>query len=590
MDRQTNLSFKFIHPQKGMSFVEVLVATAIIALVFGGLYTGVQSMLQVIGTSKAKAGATALTIEQLEYIRSLPYDDVGTLGGVPTGLIQPTSTTTLNGITYYGRTLVEYVDDEADGFGGDDENGILADYKRVKVEYSWTEPGATSSLSMVTNIVPIGIETTEGGGTIKVNVFDASAMPVLGAAVRFENNTGTTSIDTVRYTNADGVAYLAGAPALANYEISVSKSGYSVDGTYLPDASNPNPVTPPIAVVESAVSTMNFQIDLLSDFYIETVGVPTENSFADSFDNDSQVESYINTVRTSSNIQLASASSSYVASGQIISATTSPSSLDSWYALNFNGTVATGTELTVSVLYDTGAGLALVPDVDLPGNSTGFASGGVDLQSLDTTTYNTLALRADLSTEDTDFSPILHDWSLDYIEAQSPIANVPIYVRGNKTIGTDGSGNPVYKYETGTNTDGSGELDLIDVEYDTYTVELNTGSYRVVESCPISPVNLGPNSSQTLTLTLDSPVTNQLRVYVSNTSGDALSGATVSLTNTGIDETDQTSLCGQSTFDSGLYGGTDYTVTVSKSGYTTEVINNVTVNSTSTLSVSLTSS
>src|SRR5688572_440861 len=129
------------HCSRGMSFVEVVVTTAIVTLVFGGLMASFQVSISLIGRSKAEAGALALASERLEYIRSLSYDDVGTVGGIPEGAIPQTASSTLNGVSYDERVLVQYVDAEEDGSGSDDINGILADYKQVKVEYRWDARG-----------------------------------------------------------------------------------------------------------------------------------------------------------------------------------------------------------------------------------------------------------------------------------------------------------------------------------------------------------------------------------------------------------------------------------------------------------------
>jgi len=73
----------------------------------------------------------------MEYFRSLPYNDVGVIAGFPAGTIPQNSTLNLNGINFSERVLVEYVDDDADGSTGADTNGIILDYKQIKLEYEW---------------------------------------------------------------------------------------------------------------------------------------------------------------------------------------------------------------------------------------------------------------------------------------------------------------------------------------------------------------------------------------------------------------------------------------------------------------------
>jgi len=63
---------------KGMTLVEVLVAIGLLALVFGALIVVFETITTLIGGAKAQAGAIALANREMEYIRSLSYDKVGT--------------------------------------------------------------------------------------------------------------------------------------------------------------------------------------------------------------------------------------------------------------------------------------------------------------------------------------------------------------------------------------------------------------------------------------------------------------------------------------------------------------------------------
>jgi len=572
---------------RGFSLVEVLVTAAIVALVFGGLFGAVNGMIILISSSKAKAGATALAVERVEYIRSLPYNDVGTISGVPPGLIPQNATSTLNGITYSERVLVEYVDDVTDGFGAADTNGILADYKRVKIELSWQSRNASSSISLVTSIMPVGIESTVGGGTIRVKVFDTTTAPVANAMVRFYNDSTTSTIDTIRYTNTEGIAYLAGAPAAANYQITASKSGYSTDGTVMATTSNPNPTTQPIAVIESTVSTMNFQIDYLSALTIETVGLPTTDTFTDSFVDDLLVALYASTTRTSDAVELEYFGSAYVASGTVVSATASPTILQQWDTLDFTASTSAATSVKVFVYYEAGGIQALIPDGDLPGNSIGFSSGPVILSGLDIGVYDTLALAALLTTTDTSQTPSLNDWTISYIESQAPIANVDFILNGTKAIGANGI-TPIYKTLVSTMTDGSGMYAIPQIEWDAYTLTITDSSYRVAEFCSSNPLSLAPNTARTLTAVLHGGTGAHLRVTVVDGTGQAIPSASVELDKTlgGYSVTQQTSLCGQTAFYSGgLSIANDYLVTVSAAGFTTSVFTDFGVTSTSTLNV-----
>ncbi len=584
---QKNAKHFFAPASRGFSFIEVIVSVAIFALVFGGLFGAFQLMATLLGKAKAQAGATALMTERMEYIRSLPYNSIGTDGGVPSGAIPQTSTTTLNGVTYNERVLIQYIDDPADGIGSADSNGILADYKQIKVEYRWSLRNKSYTVSLVSNIVPPGIESTTGGGTIKVNVFDASVTPVAGASVRFVNASTSPAIDTIRYTDLTGVVFLSGAPAASGYEITVTDTGFSTDGTYTASSTNPNPTTPPVSVLESQVSTMNFQIDKVSDLTIQTVLPPTYASFTDTFSDSSLIATTSSTTVSGGTVQLIQTLGVYDNTGFVQATTTEPTSISAWYALEFSASTSASTTVRVSLMYDNAGTMTLVPDSVLAGNSIGFTTSPIDISGVDVATYPALALYSTLDTTDTAYTPVLHDWTLTYITIQTPVSGVGLSLQGSKSIGTDASSQPVLKYTASGVSDSNGIWEQSNIEWDVYTVEVTSAGYNVQEICPYSPYSLEPDTAKTMKVTLGSATAQFLRVYTTQTDGTPIPNATVLLENTGISQTNVTSLCGQTYFNSGLYADADYTVTVSAPGYTTSVTTGVTVNATSTLTVIL---
>ncbi|MFT5036630.1 MAG: prepilin-type N-terminal cleavage/methylation domain-containing protein [Candidatus Azotimanducaceae bacterium] len=571
---------------RGFSLVEIIVTSAIISLVFGGLLLSVKFALEVLGRSKASAGALTLANERMEFVHSLAYDNVGTIGSPPYGLIPQNSTTTLNGIEYAERVLVTYIDDVSDGCGSaDDEcgggivadtNAIIDDYKLVKIEYTWSIKGKGDALSLISNIVPVGIESTTGGGTIRVNVFDATVNPVETASVHFVNNTLPTTTDTIRFTNNAGVAFLSGAPAGANYEITVTKAGYSVDGTYAATTSNPAPSTLPVAVATSTVSTMTFFVDETSDMLIRTINPVVTSSFEDVFDTSLQLIATSSTVVTGGLLQLEDTLGVYELTGTAQSTSTTPVTILEWETLYFDATVSALTTVQAFVYYDNAGTMTLVPASDLSGNDTGFISSPIDISGLSVGTYPTLGVGATLTTIDTIETPTVDSWGLTYVVSEAVIPSVDFRLYGAKTIGVNGT-TPVYKYDQTLATDASGEIALTDLEYDIYDIELITGDYNIAQSCGALPFALNPNLSEELTLTLVPASSEALRVLVTEADATPIAGATVRLEIAGIDQSSPTSLCGQTFFNSGLYASSSYSVTVSKPGYTTEVETEVSV-------------
>lgn len=561
--------------QGGFSFVELIVTSAIAALVFGGLFASYETIISTIRESRLKANALALATERIEYIRSLPYALVGTVSGVPSGALPQTSTRMLNGSVYYERILISYVDDDADGLAGADTNAITSDYKLVKVEYSWASESGTSTIFHTTNIVPRGIETTAGGGTIRVNVFDATAQPVSGAEVRFVNTTGTSSIDTTRYTGVLGEAYLSGAPAGGGYQIYVTKSSYSSDGTYLATTSNPNPNPPVVSVLESQVSTMNFQIDEVGQLTIETREPPTYDSFEDQFGDDSQLAATSSVEVAASALTLSGAPGSYPSSGTASSVFVAPPTLYSWEEIDSAVDLPAGTTIRVFVYHDS-ASPTLVPDSDLPGNSAGFTTNPIDLSELDADTYPELAVGFQLETADNNVTPSVLEWELTYVADRAPIAGIPVVVELNKIIGADGAGYPVLKYSNTVTTNGSGEYDLNDMEWGTYTVNENSASYIASEVCPYAPYTLLPGTQEDIIVTLVPAALATMRVYVSDASGDPVPDATLTFSSGGYSDTQDSSRCGQVLFTTPAPGDA-YDLTITKPSYASQNLSGITV-------------
>ena len=574
-------------PQRGFSFVEVLVTAAIVALVFGGLFAAVQSMVFLINDSKAKAGATALATERLEFIRSFEYDAVGTDGGVPAGTIPQYRTVTINDLPYQERVLIEYVDDPADGFGGADTNGILADFKRIKVEYSWMSRSGTSSVALVSTVVPQGIESTAGGGTIRVYVNDANVQPIAGASVRFVNDTGTSSIDTTRFTDATGVAYLGGAPALSDYEIYVSRAGYSNDGTAVATGTLSSPSQPVVSVVESAITTQYFQIDEVSDLTITTAASPTYGTFDDTFTDTTGIATTSTTTVVSDSYVLAGGAGSYPATGTVQSVAITPSPLESWYSLNVSASTSASTSVFVQLFEPVGtSSLIVIPDTDLPGNSSGFTTMPLDITALDATTYPELVVRATLTSRDANFTPTLHDWTVTHIATQPVLSGITMQATGAKVLGLDAVGAAIYKNVFSDGTDGSGQWELDDIEYDAYTVSVTDPTYDVLEVCPDDQITLAPGTAETVSFTIGSVAGSRLLVRVTDVGDTPIADATVRVQQGGYDQTQVTSLCGQTFFSGGLTAGTS-TVTITKSGYTPYTELDVPVHSSSSIDLQI---
>lgn len=210
--------------QKGSSLIDIIIGVSIMVIVFVSIFSVFKLSIDLVSNSKAKVGALALANEQLEFLRSLSYDDVGTIGGIPFGNIPQEETIVLNQVTYTRRTFIQYIDDSKDGLNEDDENNITADYKLVKVEVKWVLNNKERKFSLVSNIVPKGVETLEGGGLLTINIMNAFGAPVVEAEVNIKNNNTNPSINMTTFTGVSGKVSFPGAPESSGYEIIVEKS------------------------------------------------------------------------------------------------------------------------------------------------------------------------------------------------------------------------------------------------------------------------------------------------------------------------------------------------------------------------------
>jgi type II secretory pathway pseudopilin PulG len=556
----------------GFSLVEVLVVSTIMLIVFGGLLISFKYSLELISHSRAKLTALTVANDTMEYVRSLSYTSVGTVSGIPSGSLPQVSTTTLNGILFTKSVLIEYVDDDADGLGLSDTNSITTDYKRVKIAISWTIKNDTQEVFLVSNIIPRSIETSVGGGTLRVNVFDAAVTPLPGATVRLVNNTVLPHIDITRTTDSSGIALFGGAPAGPDYEITVTGSGYSVDKTYMATTSLPNPSTQPVAVSEADISTMNFFIDRTSTLKIEVLSDKTEGKYTDTFVDLSQTATSSGVAISGGNLQLFGTPGAYVAAGTAYSNQISPSPLADWDYLSGYTSTPAGTSVRIQLFTGTST-YSLIPDTDLPGNSTGFSGEVVDISMLSTVTYSSLVVGVTLNSGANTLTPTLNSLAVGYTESKSALAGSQLSIRGGKVIGTDSDTMPIYKNSFIKTTSATGTISLPDTEWDIYRA--SAVGYDISSLCPVDALDMQPNTNINAEMILRPDTTNTLRVVVTK-SGDPVPGAVVSLSRPGFLDVKSVGACGQ-VFFSGLNSSTEYSIQVVADGYSDITVTDINI-------------
>lgn len=155
------------------------------------------------------------------------------------------------------------------------------------------------------------------------------------------------------------------------------------------------------------------------------------------------------------------------------------------------------------------------------------------------------------------------------ISAGAPIPLIPFTFRGSKTIGTNAGGLPVYKYSEDLSTDENGIIEIADIEWDAYWLDVSatTTGYDIAYISPPDPINILPGTTPSVSIGLTTDTAHTFRVTVVDASNIPLSGASVRLAGSGYDTTITTPTHGQAFF-SGLLAGS-YSLSVSKNGYAT---------------------
>jgi len=258
--------------KSGQSLIGVIIAIGIFVILSQAVVTLAFSAYDLISFTRARISARHIAIESIETIRNVSYNNVGTIGGIPSGIFPQEQQIQRNGQIYTIRTNIIYVDDPFDGTAPDDI--LPTDYKRVKIEVSWggIRPSSFNEVSLVTDIAPRGVETMQGGGTISILVFDSLGKPIPQAEVRIVAQEVNPPVNATYYTNSSGRLILPGAPICSScYQISVTKTGMSTDRTYS-TSEIANPTKPHITVIESQLTEVSFSIDLFARLNISTRG------------------------------------------------------------------------------------------------------------------------------------------------------------------------------------------------------------------------------------------------------------------------------------------------------------------------------
>ncbi|MCK9379183.1 MAG: prepilin-type N-terminal cleavage/methylation domain-containing protein [Candidatus Moranbacteria bacterium] len=268
-----------IRNRRAFTLIEALVVLFIVSIILTTFYAVFTSGTRYIIDSKNRLGATSLANQKMEVIRNISYADIGTTSGVPQGVLEADYRENVNAVNYHVKIDVSYVDDPFDSTI-DLSDVVPTDYKVARVTILWGEESASQRVYLVSNFVPPGVETSAGGGTLRINVIDTPAVGLSNVAVNISSADNGINISTV--TDSSGTVLRPGMPAGDDYVVSVSKADYeSVTTLPVSPDSNFDPVADQNAlVIEGSLNIKSIVIDLTADIKIITED-PFGNSIAD---------------------------------------------------------------------------------------------------------------------------------------------------------------------------------------------------------------------------------------------------------------------------------------------------------------------
>ena len=256
---------------RGLSYIETIISVAIFAAVSLMLYTTYSRVLIVARAAQARVNASALADEQFEIARNLPFSLVGTVGGIPPGVMQHVQLLTKGGMIFIATTTVRNIDQPFDGTAGGAPNDLSpADNKLVEIDINCISCVRFRPLMLTTWVGPLNLEGSSTNGALFVKVIDAAGFAVQNAGVYIAAST-TPPVNISDVTDASGMLQVIDAPpANQAYRISVSKSGYSSEQTYGAPTTT-NPVKPHATIAAQTVTQLTFAIDRTANLDFSTV-------------------------------------------------------------------------------------------------------------------------------------------------------------------------------------------------------------------------------------------------------------------------------------------------------------------------------
>ncbi|MEO8862795.1 MAG: prepilin-type N-terminal cleavage/methylation domain-containing protein [Candidatus Saccharimonadales bacterium] len=240
----------------GFTLVELVIALGVFSVVAASIFGLFISLTSSAVIAKQKAIAITIVTNEMERLKSLPYDSLAVAGGsiYSANPLPATTTTKVNGFTYTAKISVSYVDDAFDG---------CADYPspELKAIYCRNYPPPTGAPAVDNNpqdykIIRVAVynknnakladldtqvsarvsETSSSTGALFVSIIDDTGNPVNDATVTVVNNSVAPNVNASDTTDSNGIAIFYGFPPDSGYDyvVTANAPGYSTISTIAP--------------------------------------------------------------------------------------------------------------------------------------------------------------------------------------------------------------------------------------------------------------------------------------------------------------------------------------------------------------------
>ena len=260
---------------KGFTLIEIVLGIFLIAFVSFFIFNIFQNINKITTSGRLTIQLLSILQDEMEKVRVLNYEDIGIQGSWPPGVLPQEKIVSKNGLEVKINFYVRNIDDPKDGtITTTPRDTAPADYKLVEIEGEiLNSPFKIKKQTLSALIAPKTVEATTRNGSMFIQVIDARGNPVKEARVKVDY------LDEPQFTIQDvtdiwGILRLIDIPPGINaYAIYVTKDGYSSEKTYRKGEEYPNPVIPHQTVKSGELTTVTFQIDLLSKLKIKTQDV-----------------------------------------------------------------------------------------------------------------------------------------------------------------------------------------------------------------------------------------------------------------------------------------------------------------------------